>query len=330
MKKISVIIPCRNEEKHILTCVLSLLNNGYPKELLEILVIDGLSTDNTLYLLEELCKKYSNVKVVINEKVKTPFALNLGIQHASGDYILIASAHSAFDPGYIGTLESSMHDLKADVVGGVMRTKVKNSTPISEAIKMVLSNSFGVGNAVFRTGTSEVRKVDTVPFGLYRTDLLKSLGGYNTRLIRNHDIELSKRLLHQKASIYLTPEATCSYFARESFSKLAKNNFDNGKWNILTIYITKDLSSISLRHFIPFLFLISLVATIFFALIFPPFLYLTLFVLLLYCTALIYVVSKIDRAKTSFFYLCITFMVLHISYGFGSLVGLFGFRKLIK
>lgn len=330
MKKISVIIPCRNEEKHIRTCILSLLNNGYPKEFLEILVIDGLSTDNTLKELEELQKEHSTINLITNEKIKTPFALNLGIQHASGDYILIASAHSSFDPGYIEILERSINDLNADAVGGVMKTKVKNSTPISEAIKTVLSNSFGVGNAVFRTGTNEVRKVDTVPFGLYRTDLLKSQGGYNTLLIRNHDIELSKRLLNQKASIYITPEATCSYFARESFSKLAKNNFDNGKWNILTVYITKDLSSISLRHFIPFLFLMSLVAPILFALIFPPFLYLTLFALLLYFAALIYVVSRIDRAKTNFFYLCLTFVVLHISYGFGSFIGIFNFYKLFN
>ena len=51
MEKISIIIPCRNEEEYIKDFLESVLSNDYPKEYMEILIIDGKSLDNTLWRL---------------------------------------------------------------------------------------------------------------------------------------------------------------------------------------------------------------------------------------------------------------------------------------
>jgi hypothetical protein len=203
-----------------------------------------------------------------------------------------------------------------------MKTEVKNSTRTSIAIQRVLSSKFGVGNAMFRVGTDKILSVDTVPFGLYKTDLLKESGGYDERLIRNHDIELSKRLLRNGGSIYLIPNATCTYYARERYTEMATNNFRNGKWNLLTVWITKNFSSLSIRHFIPMLFVMALFFPLILAMCNLSFVLLSMACLMSYALALVYFSSKLDKTGTTIWHLIAGYFILHLSYGFGSLTGL--------
>lgn len=322
-KRVTVVIPCRNEFNYIETCLMSLLNNGYPKESLELLVIDGRSDDGTREVLQSLSEQYPQIKWIDNPKQKTPFALNLGIENATGFYTLISSAHASFEVGYISTLVDKIESSQVDVVGGVMETQVKNKTATSNAIQLVLAHPFGVGNAHFRTGIQEDRFVDTVPFGLYKTDLLRKHGGYDERLIRNHDIELSKRLLANRAKILLTPETKCVYYARETWSKMAKNNFDNGKWNLLTVAITRDFSSLSLRHFVPLVFVSALLFPLVFMVFSPIFAWMSLVVALTHISFVSFVVVNISSSNTTKLHLFASFKILHLSYGIGSLIGIF-------
>jgi cellulose synthase/poly-beta-1,6-N-acetylglucosamine synthase-like glycosyltransferase len=322
--KVSVVIPCRNEEKHIAFCVQSLFENGFDQSQMEVLVIDGMSTDSTPALLNDLTTKYPHLRVFQNPEKVTPHALNIGIKQAIGSYTMIASAHSSFDKGYIQALfDAFQHLPDAIAVGGNMKTEVKNSTQSSLAIQRVLSSKFGVGNAMFRVGTDKILSVDTVPFGLYKSVVLKESGGYNERLIRNHDIELSKRLLRNGGSIYLIPSATCTYYARERYTEMATNNFRNGKWNLLTVWITKNFSSLSIRHFIPMLFVMALFLPLILTLCNLSFVFISLTCLVSYVLALVYFSSKLDKTGTTIWHLIAGYFILHLAYGFGSLTGLF-------
>jgi glycosyltransferase involved in cell wall biosynthesis len=322
--KVSVVIPCRNEEKHIADCVESLFENGFDQRQMEVLVIDGISTDSTPAVLKSLTSKYPHLRVFQNPEKVTPHALNIGVQQAIGSYTMIASAHSSFDLGYIQALYDAFQQLPdAIAIGGNMKTEVKNSTPTSLAIQRVLSSKFGVGNAMFRIGTDEILRVDTVPFGLYKSSLLKESGGYDERLIRNHDIELSKRLLRKGGNIYLIPSATCTYYARERFTEMASNNFRNGKWNLLTVWITKNFSSLSIRHFVPMFFVLGLLLPLVLAIFYLPFVFLSLVCLTSYLLALVYFSFKLDKKGTTIWHLITGYFILHLAYGFGSLIGVF-------
>lgn len=328
--KISIVIPCKNEEKYIEKCIFSFINSTFDENDFEILVVDGMSTDSTRAIVTEINQRYPQVKLVDNLKQKTPFALNLGINNAVGEYIVIASAHSSFDNNYIEKILELFATTNADVIGGVMETKVLNLNEKSASIVEVLSNKFGVGNASFRTGINEPTEVDTVPFGIYKTSLLKQVNGYDERLIRNHDIELSKRLLKLDKKIVLVPSPKCYYYARETFSEIASNNYRNGKWNIITVYITKLFSSLSLRHFIPLLFVLSIITPLLLAIVNSYFALLAVFSLIAY-TALVTMTSLMiykRNKSTNLFYLIITFFTLHISYGVGSMVGLLSLKHL--
>ncbi len=330
LNSVSVIIPCHNEEKHIADCLLSILNSDYPTDKIEILVIDGRSTDGTRQIVMGYQKQSSNIKLIDNEKVHTQYGLNLGIDCAENELVMIASAHSKFPSDYIQILVKQLIDLKTDVVGGVMETCIKNSDGVSEAIVQVLSSRIGVGGSMFRLGVDHPTLVDTVPFGLYRKKLLKEIGGYDLRLRRNHDIEMSKRILAKGGKIHLVPDVSCTYFARETFTGLAKNNFENGYWNILTVYITKRFRSLSLRHFIPLIFVLSLLLPLCVALFFFPVIWIALFSLGAYLSVVLYASSTMDKSKTNYVYLALAFFVLHFSYGFGSLFGLLRLDKLFQ
>ena len=144
------------------------------------------------------------------------------------------------------------------------------------------------------------------------------------RLVRNQDIELNKRIIRGGGKIFILPDTYCTYLARETWRGVAKNNYGNGKWNILTVYYTKSLSSLSFRHFIPLLFILSLIVPLLMALIWWPFAIVSAVSLIAYICLLSTVSLKLAVSKhLNFFYLLTTFFVLHLSYGLGSLIGFF-------
>lgn len=321
---VSIIIPTYNEEKYISDCLNSVIEFDYPQEFVEIFVVDGISTDNTRKIVtENYCNTYKNIKLLDNLDRTAPFAFNVGIKNAHGDYIIIIGAHSAYSKDYIKKLVKWHNELDAYNIGGVMITDIRNKNKKTIAIEKVLSNKFGVGNATFRTGTNEVKSVDTVAYGCYRKESFEKFGLFNENLTRNQDIEFNKRIINAGGKIYLVPDVECRYFARETFKGIAKNNFENGLWNILTIFYTKDFSSLSLRHFIPLLFILSLIIPALAALLFYPFIYLSILSLIFYLGLIFSISLKINNHETGFFYLIWTFLVLHISYGTGSLTGIF-------
>lgn len=320
---LSVIVPIFNEEKYIEHCIQSVLEQDYPKDDLEVLFVDGMSNDNTRSIVSSYSDKYPFIFLLDNPNRIVPYAMNIGIKAAKGDIIMRLDAHSFYQKDYFSVLTKRLSELGADNVGVVCKTDVLNKTAKTLAIREVLCNKFGVGNSTFRTGVNEVKEVDTVPFGCWRRDVFEKYGLYDVRLVRNQDIELNKRIINGGGKIFILPDTYCTYLARETFKGLAKNNYANGKWNILTVYYTNQLKSLSLRHFIPFIFLLSLIVPLLLSLIYLPFIYLALLSALLYTFALGMISAKLGISKRlNFFYLLSSFVTLHLSYGYGSLIGL--------
>jgi glycosyltransferase involved in cell wall biosynthesis len=321
MCKISIIIPILNEEKYIKNCIDSIINSNIDN--FELILVDGGSRDNTVKIIKTFQNESASIKLLHNPKKFTPISMNLGIEASQGDYIFIISAHAEYQDNYFTYLADEVKRLNANCVGGVLNTEVQNSNKKSNSIKKILTHKFGVGNADFRTGGSQVKEVDTVAFGCYTKETFKKFGFYNEKLIRNQDIELNKRIVNGGGKIYLIPDITATYYARENFTDLSKNNFSNGKWNILTAYYTKTFKSLSLRHFIPLIFLLTLLLPILFSLFNIKFLWLALLSLVSYLSLVIISSLKSKDKDSSFFYLVVSFLTLHLSYGLGSLVGLF-------
>ena len=326
---ISVICPIYNEEKYIGKCIESIMQQDYPKEDMEVLFVDGMSTDKTRSIISEYLPRCPYLRVVDNPHRIVPYAMNKGIEESKGDVIIRIDAHTSYERNYFSVLVSRLYELDADDVGAVCKTDVLNKTPKTLAIREVLSNKFGVGNSVFRTGVDKVMEVDTVPFGCWRREVFDKYGLYDTRLVRNQDIELSKRILRGGGKIFIVPDTFCTYYARETYRALSRNNYQNGKWNILTVYYTKQFNSLSLRHFVPMVFVLSLILPLLASIIWLPLIWISVASLLAYLLALTAVSFRLATdKKLNVFYLVYSFFVLHFSYGCGSLAGCFSVLKI--
>jgi len=329
MDEITVIIPIFNEEKYIKNCLDSIIGSDFDKSKMEVLLIDGGSSDKTIEIIKEYQQKYPFFKLLCNTKKIAPVAMNIGIKNAYGKFLFIISAHAKYPKNYFSSLVRYCKELKADCVGPVLITETKRKTLTASAIKNVLSDPLGVGSA-FRIGVNEIKEVDTVPFGCYRRDIFEKVGLYDERLVRNQDVELNKRIKRMGGKIYIVPEIECTYYARETFKDLAKNNFENGRWNILTAYYTKTFSSLSFYHFVPLLFVLSLFFSLIFSLVDKKFLLLFLAIFISYFI-IILIRSWQIKQKTTLWHQITAFWVLHFSYGVGSLVGLIDvFKKIIR
>lgn len=322
MIETSVIIPCLNEESYIEACVQSIIRCTYPKDRLEVFFVDGGSSDRTREILAEYANDHAFIHVLENEDRTPPYALNLGIDAARGEFIMRMDAHSAFPPEYIERLVDWSRRLGAENVGAVCVTDVMHRTPRSLAIRSVLGDPLGVGNSHFRTGVDEVKQVDTVPFGCYPRRVFEDHGRFDVRLSRNQDIEFNKRIIRAGARIFLVPDVKFTYYARESLGGLWNNNFANGKWNVLTGFLTGDLASLSLRHFVPLIFVTALAGSAVVSVFWSPALLGFVSVAAAYLIAIGARSCLIVDPGSSIPATIMAFVTLHFAYGIGSLAGL--------
>lgn len=328
---LSVVVPIYNEEKYIAQCIESILSQDYPKEDLEILFVDGRSKDCTREIVSEYIEQYPFICLLDNPKKIAPCAMNVGIRESKGDVIIRLDAHANYQNNYFSALVKALVDLKADNVGVVCKTDVLNKNPKSLAIREVLSNRFGVGNSVFRTGVDKVMEVDTVPFGCWNRSTFDKYGMYDERLIRNQDFELNRRIIKGGGHIYIIPDSYCTYYARETFSALWKQNYQNGLWGIRTVLFTGNSNSLALRHYVPMIFVLSLILPMLAALIWWPFALIAVLSAIAYLLVLGSISIKTSMEKhLNAFYLFAGFATLHLSNGCGMLVSLFTAKRYVS
>lgn len=322
---ISVIVPVYKEENYIHACVDSMLAQDYPKECMEWFFVDGMSPDRTWEILAEYQENYPDLIHLLKNPDKTvPFAMNIAIRQAKGTYIIRLDAHAEYALDYFTKCVEVLERTGADNVGGVMETKSR--TPIGASIAKMLSTKFGVGNAQFRTNGKD-GYVDTVPFGAFRREVFEKVGLYDERLTRNQDSELNYRIIHNGGKIYLSNEIKLAYYCRDSVGGIVKMAVTNGKWNIITSKLCPG--SMRLRHFVPCFFVLSLIGMPLLSLLFPLFWWLFGIELAAYLALAAYFAMKAADGIKEFFVLLYLFPVFHISYGWGSLKGIFAvlFRR---
>lgn len=280
MKKISIICPIYNEETYISDCIESIIHQNIDKELLELLLVDGMSTDKTREIVNRYKYEYPWIKLLDNPEKIVPTAMNIGIQNAVGDIIVRIDAHAEFPSNYINELIKQLIVLKADNVGAVCETLPANNTIVAQAIATALSSNFGMGNSYFRVGASKIMEVDTVPFGCFRRDIFDRIGMYDVELIRNQDDELNGRIVKNGGKIYLIPYIVVKYYARDTVKKVGKMFYQYGLYKPL---VNKKLGgAVTIRQFFPLVFVLGLILGPLFGLISSYFLVLYLFVIVVY------------------------------------------------
>jgi len=322
---VSVILPCRNEAKYICACLESVLANDYPKERLEVLVVDGMSEDGTRAVVQRYARTHPFIRLVDNPRRVTPAALNLGLRSARGSAIIVMGAHAAYPATYISALVSWLQSTGADAVGGCCLARPGLATATGRAIAAAVSHPFGVGNSYFRTGVLEPRWVDTVPFGCYRRDVFDRVGVFDEELVRNQDDEFNHRILRRGGRLLLVPAIACEYYTRESLGKLWRAFFQDGYFKPLAV--RKIGAVMTGRQLVPAVFVSSIVL----AALFAPWLGVARWLLPIelgvYLAGDLIVAAAIAWRAGSRVGLAASavFPVLHFAYGVGYLLGVFDF-----
>lgn len=315
--KVSVIVPLYNEERYIEKFLCSLQEQTYPHEKMEWLLIDGNSTDCTVEIIQRHLAN-GPIRLLHNEKRKTPYALNIGIEQAQGEYIIRLDAHASFPADYIEKCVHYLDTTDADNVGGVAETEANGF--VGGAISQMLSTKFGVGGSDFRVGDGD-RYVDTVPFGAFRKTVFERVGLFNPKLLRSEDNDMNARIRESGGKIWLANDIRFKYYCRDTVGGILKMGMQNG--NALFRTMRENPKAMSLRHFIPFLFLMSLLVMPVLAVFVPLFRWLFAAEIALYLL-LDFAFSFVNKKPQYGFVNIWLYPLFHICYGLGSLLGLLG------
>lgn len=322
VKRVTILLPCRNEEKYIEACLDSVLSTTWPKQALEVLVIDGRSDDATRDLVQQYAARNPVVKLLDNPGRVVPVGLNIGIRAATGDVIVRMDAHVVYPPEYVTTLVTALEETGADNVGACVVTHPGEKGPQARAIATALSHPFGVGNSWFRIGASERKWVDTVPFGCFRRHVFSRVGLFDEDLVRNQDDEFNHRLIRHGGRILLEPGVVSHYYARGSFPQLWRMYYQYGWFKPLAA--RKIGRVMTLRSLVPALFVLGLAGLPLLALAVPS--ALGLWGLMLGAYAALLLSCAVREAPRhgweSARWLMVAIPVLHVSYGYGFLRGL--------
>jgi GT2 family glycosyltransferase len=327
---VSIVLPCFNEANNIRACLDSIVASDFPKDRLEVLVVDGQSNDGTREMVCEFSKHYSWIRLLENVRMITPVAMNIGIQSAKGPILMRMDAHTVYPPNYVSGLVRWLISTKADNVGGISIVRPANQTPKARAIAYALSHPWGVGNSHFRIGATEPKWVDTVPFGCYWKEVFNRIGLYNETLVRNQDDELNHRLIKHGGRILLVPEIVSFYTARGSLEKLWTMFYQYGYFKPLAARTVGAV--MTARQLIPSAFLVCLVLAVLLGAWSDAMAVISKLIVVAYA-ALDLTVSlraALESGLRCSLWLMVVFPILHISYGIGYLKGIFDFVVLRK
>lgn len=311
----SLIIPIYNEERYLDNLLLSLINNDYDKEKIEILIFDGGSTDNTLKILQKYTTDYSYIHLFSNPKRIQVEALNLALKKVSGKYIIRCDAHAEYPQNYISGLVYYLKNSKEKIgnVGFQAISVPGDESNEAEAVALALKSPFGVGMSHRSKSFTQIISVDTLLFGAWKAEIFDDCGDFDTNFVRGQDYEHNKRLILKGYKVLLLPGTQFKYFTRTSLIKLARMvyQYAYAKTQIIKKYNEKP----SIRVFIPAIFVFGLLLSIFFPILINLY--------LLYLLMDLLAVLKERKNLSTSLYLFVGFPLMHISHGIGFIRGLF-------
>lgn len=319
---VSIIMPVLNEQKYISECLKSIIDQTYGN-IVEILIYDGMSSDNTRTIINEFSKKDHRVKLIDNiDKVQSA-AMNSGIKAAKGEILIRVDAHALYDRGYVENCVIKLNSLKDEKVvnvGGPTYLMTSDKY-VENAIVYLHESKFGIGVAKFRQKDYE-GFVDTVWNGAFWKWVFDEVGLYNVKLFRSEDNDMNNRINEKGYRIYQSKDIISYYRPRTSINKVLKQNFENGI--AIGTSIINNRSIIRIRHLVPLCFFLSIVffGATWESMLFSKFI--ESFILISYFLIDIFESVKIGKNHGVKYVptMIILFFALHIYYGAGTLWGI--------
>lgn len=250
----TVIIPARNEESAIIRCLTSIENQGVDQ--LRVLVVDGVSDDNTVEAIETFASTSNlDITVLTNPKRTIPDALNLGVAHVTTPFIIRMDAHAQMQHGYVASCVAALLTGEWSGVGGA-KTPV-GATRFGRAAAVAFATKLGSGGSYYHHG-EECRPVEHIPFGAYPTYIIRALEGWDPALLVNQDYEFDHRIGKLGGQLLFDPAIRARWSCRNTVRALAYQYFRYGRGK--AVVARKHPDSVRLRQLAPPLLPVAAVA----------------------------------------------------------------------
>ena len=319
---VSVIVPCRNEERFIQRCLESILLQTYSLDRMEIIVVDGRSSDNSRHLIKDFVKRNACVHFADNPGLYAASGLNCALSVAAGDVIIRVDAHATVATDFVEQNVALLHaHPEAWSVGGPIVHRGRGAT--GRAIAMAMSHPFGVGNARHRFLDYE-GYVEGTAFPACWRSVFETVGLYDECLIRNQDDDLSFRIRRQGGCIFMSTTVRSTYYVRDRFGRLFRQYLQYGFWKVALM--RKHSRVISWRSMAPLLLVGSSCVSLAFLLFGPVYsTFVSAVPVVFYAIANgVFTVRALRKAPFgTAVRLPVAFVVMHLGYGLGLAYGLF-------
>ena len=317
--KVSIIITARNEEKYLPMLFEDILNQTFPLQNIEVVLMDSNSTDNTRLVMEEFKKNNEtlSVQIVTNERQIQAAGFNEGVKHATGDVVLKIDAHSRIPADFV---QKNVDEILAGayVCGGNRPTIVDSADDFSKTLHIVEESALGSSIANYRKSDVK-RKVNSIFHGMYRKEVFDKVGLADERLLRTEDNEFHYRVRKAGYDIIFNPEIESYQYIRPTFTKMIQQKFANGYWIGLTSHVCRDC--LSLFHFGPGVFVATLLVLMMLTLVsFVPLLTVVFLYLLAVLGLSIFEISK-QKFNPTLLLIPFIMIAIHFAYGVGTIKG---------
>jgi len=320
---VTVVMPIRNEGAFLAKSLGAVLDQDYPAERMEVIVADGMSDDGTREAVEALRRKHPNLVLLDNSGRIVATGLNAAIRQARGRFVVRVDGHTVIAPDYVRRCVEALERTGADNAGG--RMNAVGHGAFGEAVALATSSPFGVGGARFHYSERE-EWVDTVYLGAWRREVFDRIGFFDEELVRDQDDEFNYRLRAHGGRVLLTPAVKSVYTVRGRPARLWRQYFEYGLWKVRVLQ--KHPRQMQPRQFVPPAFAASLVALSVAAPFVAPARWGLGGLVAVYGLANLAAAASVARRRPARLPIVMfSFAILHLSYGFGFLTGLFRFAR---
>lgn len=258
---ITMCVIAYNEENSINNILSCIKEQDYDHKSMEIVLVDGMSSDKTRDIMVDFAKNNENefdrVVVLDNPKRTLPSGWNVALREYKGDAIIKVDAHAVIPQDFVSKNVAVLNTGEY-ICGGQRPNIIDEPTPFKETLLLAESSMFGSSIAAYRNNPGKTY-VKSLFHAAYRREVFEKVGFFNEELARTEDNEIHYRMRKAGYKLCFDPDIISYQYTRSSLSSMLKQKYANGFWIGKTSKVCPGC--LSIYHFVPFAFVSAIMAS---------------------------------------------------------------------
>ncbi|MBD3218115.1 MAG: glycosyltransferase [candidate division Zixibacteria bacterium] len=322
---ISVIMAVQNEERFIGQTLNHIYEQDYPKDKLEVIVIDGYSNDKTVEIAESFKDKLPDLKILQNPIRLAGSSRNMGFKEARAEYCVVIDGHVYIEnKNLLRDMVAIFHTSGVDVLSRPQPLTPPDNSYFQNAVAYARESLIGHGTDSTIYNMEYEGEVDPSSSGsMYSKTVFEEVGYVDERFDAAEDYEFNYRISQKGYNSYISPKLAVFYYPRETLGGLFRQMIRYGLGRFR--FVRKHSSQIISGNLIPPLFYTLLLLTAILAIFVKDFWILPAALLALYLGGII-LGSIVTSFKRGLKYLPLfptIYVTIHFGLAWGFISGIF-------